>query len=360
MVGCVLVHDGRVVGEGYHRRFGQDHAEVEALRRAGGAARGATAYVTLEPCNHFGKTPPCTEALAAAGIGEVVAAMRDPNPIVAGKGLRALRRAGIRVRQGLLRKDAEALNAPYLKLVKRKCPYVIAKWAQSIDGKIATRRGESKWISSAASRRLVHRLRSRVDGIMVGSQTVLTDDPLLTARGVLIRRAARRIVLDTRLRTPLDCRLVRSARKTPTLIFTSSTRSRSSQAERLRKAGVDVHATAVRGRHVSLKAVLEKLGRMQMSNVLMEGGGELLGAAFDAGLVDEAYVFVAPLLIGGNTVAGPLGGKGAAEVRGIKQFRLAGIRRVGRDTLYNFRNHRAGSQRAGTSSATRLRLCSLP
>lgn len=337
MVGCVIVRSGRVVGEGYHRRFGGPHAEVVALARAGPKACGATVYVTLEPCCHHGKTPPCTKALRTAKVAKVFAAMRDPNPLVAGKGMRSLKRAGIEVVEGVLRAEARELIAAYLKWETQGQPYVIAKWAQSIDGKIATRSGDSKWISSERARKWTHRIRARVDGIIVGSETVLRDDPQLTCRGVTIKRVARRIILDTRLRTPAHCKLARTARGIPTIIFTSRQATTTARARRLGLAGVLIKPAPMRGKHISLKHVLKKLAGQGMSNVLIEGGGQVLGSAFDQGLVDEAIVFIAPMLIGGSRAPSALPGQGASLIAQSHRLKNLKIRRIGPDMLYHFR-----------------------
>jgi len=206
-VGAVVVKDGRVVGQGYHRRAGWPHAEVEALRRAGARARGATLYVTLEPCNHTGRTPPCCDALLAAGIARVVVAAKDPNPVTNGRGMARLRRAGVEVVAGVLEQEARRLNEPFWKAMRSRMPLVVAKIGQSLDGKIATAIGESRWITSLAARRLAHRWRSRADAILIGVNTVLRDDPLLTVRGV-VRRLDRplKVIVDSRLRTPLRAR----------------------------------------------------------------------------------------------------------------------------------------------------------
>jgi diaminohydroxyphosphoribosylaminopyrimidine deaminase/5-amino-6-(5-phosphoribosylamino)uracil reductase len=313
MVGCVLVRNGRVIGEGYHRRFGGPHAEVEALRACRGSARGATAYVTLEPCCHYGKTPPCTEALIAAGIARVVAPVTDPNPAVAGRGFARLRAAGLRVDVGLLQAQALELNAPFFKLMRQRRPWVILKWAQSLDGKIATRTGDSRWITGPACRAHAHRTRGRVDAIMVGVGTVRRDDPLLTCRAVPPRRVATRIVLDTRLRTPPTARLVRTARRVPTWVFCGPDASEI-QAARLEQAGCRVLRVPRTSRGLSLSAVLTLLGQHHMTNVLVEGGATLLGRFFDQRLFDELHVYIAPLLIGGSAALSPLHGAGVPRV----------------------------------------------
>ncbi len=337
MVGCVIVRNSRVVGEGYHRRFGGAHAEVIALAHAGPKARGATVYVTLEPCCHFGQTPPCTEALRSARVARVFAAMRDPNPLVAGKGIRSLRKAGIEVVEGPMRAEARELVAAYLKWQTQGQPYVIAKWAQSIDGKIATRSGDSKWISSEPARKWTHRVRGRVDGIIVGSETVLRDDPELTCRVGPLKRLAERVILDTRLRTPMHCKLVRTAREIPTLVFTSRQAMTTARARRLGLAGVLIKPAPLRGKHISLKHVLKKLAGEGMSNVLIEGGGQVLGSAFDQGLVDEAIVFIAPRLIGGSRAPSALSGEGVSLIAQAQRLKDLKIRRIGPDMLYHFR-----------------------
>ncbi len=342
MVGCVLVKCGRVVGEGFHRRFGGPHAERNALAAAGIRSRGATAYVTLEPCCHHGKTPPCTDALIAAGVARVIAAVRDPNPQVAGKGFQQLRRAGIAVEVGLLHDEAAALLAPFITFQTRRRPYVILKWAQSIDGKIATRSGDSKWITSLESRRAAHALRGRVDAIVVGVETVIADDPELTARLARPRRTATRIVLDSRLRTPLSAKIVRSARKPPTLIVTTEVGWSHGRARKLlEKAGCEVirlkstRSGKSTASGISPEALLRELHGRMMTNVLVEGGGRVLGSFLDARLADEAHIFVAPRLIGGQTAPGPLRGRGPQTMRDLPGIASVKARRLGLDLCYN-------------------------
>lgn len=334
MVGCVIVKGGRIIGEGYHRRFGGPHAEVYALRVAGAAARGATAYVTLEPCGHFGKTPPCTDALIAAGIDRVTAAMRDPGPKVAGRGLRILRRAGVDVSVGCRRKEAEELNRPYLTLLRRKRPYIILKWAQSLDGQLQPPPGQSRIISGEKAHRWVHLLRARVDGIIVGVHTVDADDPQLTARDVAVRRTAVRIVLDSRLRIEPGCRLVRTARQVSTLVLTThaAIREHSSRVGGLRKCGVEVVGCRTRRDRVDLHDAMRKLGERGMTNVMVEGGAAVLNEFLRLGLADEVCVFVAPKTLGGG-----------APVVEIPQTLADGARmtarRVGGDMLFRVVTH---------------------
>lgn len=335
MVGCVIVLGGRVVGEGYHRRFGGPHAEVFALRQAGAKARGADVYVTLEPCCHFGKTPPCTEALIAARVGRVFAAMTDPFDQVAGKGLGALRKAGIETQLGLCAAEGEALAAPYLKRRRTGRPWVILKWAQSIDGKIADRTRTSQWISGEAARLLTHRWRGEMDAIVVGIETALHDDPLLTARTNRPKRVPARIVLDANLRLSTRAQLVRTAKAAPVLIATcrAATRNNAAKCRRLSAADAEVVALPVKGGRVDLAALLDELGRRDMTNVMVEGGGKVLGAFFDAGLADECRIFVSPRLIGGDAAPDALRGTGK-KLAGLAN---ATVRKVGEDLLYTLR-----------------------
>ena len=337
MVGCVIVRKGRVIGEGYHRRFGGPHAEVEALRACATSPRGATVYVSLEPCCHHGKTPPCTDALIDARAARVVVGLRDPSPLVGGRGIRQIRAAGVTVETGVLGAEAAELVAPFLTRVCHGRPYVIAKWAQSLDGKLATRTGHSQWISGEASRRQVHRLRARVDAILVGSGTVKTDDPRLTAREVPIRRRAVRIVLDRRLRIPPKCQLVDTARDIPTLVMTSPSGTKTPKAHRLMSKSVEVISGRVRRGRLALAACLEALAERDVTNLLIEGGPTILTAFLEEGLVDEAYVFTSPRLIGGSGAPSVWGGRGARRVDAAVQPRSIETRRSGTDILHRLR-----------------------
>lgn len=338
MVGCVIVRGGRVLGEGYHHRFGGPHAEIDALRRCTTSPHRATAYVTLEPCCHVGKTGPCTEALLTAGVGRIVAAMQDPFAKVAGRGFRLLRKAGVRVDVGLCREEAERLNAPYLKLRRTGLPWVILKWAQSLDGRIATRTGDSKWISGPESRGVVHGLRGRVDGILVGIGTALSDDPMLTCRSGRRKRTAQRIVLDSGLRIPLGSSLLQTAGETPVIVGTTheALRHRRSAARRIAASGAEVVPLPSRGGRVDAAALLRELGRRELTNLLVEGGAELLGTFIERHLADEAYVFVAPRIIGGRMAIGAIGGAGPARIAGTHAIHSLTCHRVGADRLYRF------------------------
>jgi len=331
MVGAVVVRGGRILGEGYHDHFGGPHAEPLAIGAAGEACRGATLYVTLEPCTHHGKTPPCVDAVCAAAFARVVVAMIDPHPHNQGRGIEQLGAAGIEVEVGLLEGQARRLNAPFIKLTTRGLPFVTAKWAMSLNGKAATRTGDSRWISSPPSRELVHSLRGQADAILVGIRTALSDDPLLTARPPGPRTPTR-IVADSRARLPLESRLVRSASEAPLVVATTDAAPADRRAG-LEQAGVEVLVLLADDERVSLRALVEELGRRRMTNLLLEGGGELCAAALAAGLVDKLLVLVAPKVIGGRDAATPVEGEGVDEIAGALEAREWTMRRVGDDVL---------------------------
>ena len=336
MVGCVVAKGDRIIAEGWHRRFGGPHAEVDALRKCTKSASGATVHVSLEPCSHHGKTPPCTDALIAAGVKRVVIAVRDPNPTVSGRGVAQLRRAGIHVDVGLCAQEARDVLAPLLTRHLLGRPYVIAKWAQSLDGKLATRTGDSKWISCGESRRTVHKLRARIDAIMIGSETALQDDPLLTARDVPLRRTATRVVLDGRLRTRLRSALVRTASDWPLIVFTTKANASSDKAHQLRARGVEIVPARTRGGRIVVSNVLKQLAERDATNVLVEGGATLLRAFFQAGLIDESWVFVAPKLIGGDRDVGSVV-TGVSRVSQARTPLRVHTRPSGVDTFYRMR-----------------------
>jgi diaminohydroxyphosphoribosylaminopyrimidine deaminase/5-amino-6-(5-phosphoribosylamino)uracil reductase len=335
-VGCVLVKDGRVIGRGWTQPGGRPHAETEALRRAGDAARGATAYVTLEPCSHHGRTPPCCEALAGAGIARVVMAMRDPDPRVNGRGLAMLRGAGIDVEEGLLEAEARALNAGFFRRIQAGMPLVTLKLASTLDGRIATASGESRWITGEAARREVHALRARHDAILVGSGTVLADDPDLTCRIPGMERVPMlRVVADARLRTPPSARLVQSAGVAPVLIITAPGHPPAEQAPFM-EAGADivtVPAHAAGG--LDLPSLLRALGRRGVTRVLAEGGAGLAAALLRQGLVDRLVWFHAPAVMGGDGHPA-LQGLRLAALSAMPRFRRTAQRALGDDMLSEF------------------------
>lgn len=328
-VGCVVVRQQRVVGEGWHRKYGGPHAEIDALRQAGEAAQGATLYVSLEPCCHHGKTPPCTEAIIAAGISRVVVGMRDPFPEVSGQGIAALRHHGITVDVGILDDAARRLYAPYLKRVQTGVPWIIGKWAMTLDGKIATSSGDSHWISGTEARDKAHALRGRVDAIMVGRRTAQRDDPLLTARPPGPRKATR-IVVDSRARLPQESRLVQTAREVP-VIAAVGPEAETARCQRLRTAGVEVLSLDNSDPSQRLMALLRELAARQMTRVLVEGGGRLLGALRDLDQLDEVHAFVAPKLVGGHDAGSPIAGRGLMHIADAWHVSPVQIDRVGQD-----------------------------
>ena len=333
LVGCVIVRDGRIVGRGYHTRSGEAHAEIEALRDAGDAARGATLYVNLEPCCHFGKTPPCTNAILKAGIVSVVIGSIDPNPLVQGKGAAELQSNGLALESGILEGDCKKLNETYWKFVSTRKPFVVLKVASSLDGKLATRAGESRWISNEASRAYVHELRHAYDGIMVGIGTVLADDPRLTARlpdgnG----RDPLRIVVDSRLRTPPDAAMLAQDSEARTLIAATSVHAGRRRALEERGAQV-VELPADDHGHVDLRALMTDLGQRGVTSILLEGGATLHAGALKAGIVDKVCIFLAPILIGGEDAPGTIGSLEIDALADAVRLEGSSMRRFNQDLL---------------------------
>ncbi len=329
MVGALVVGGGEVVGRGYHHRAGGPHAEVLALRDAGGRARGATLYVTLEPCCHTGRTGPCSDAVLAAGVSRVVAAMTDPNPRVAGRGLERLARAGVSVSCGVLAGEAERLNEVFIRYITCRRPFVVLKTAASLDGRIATRTGDSRWITGPAAREYTHRLRDRYDAILVGVNTVLADDPALTTR--LPEGGGKnplRIVLDSRARTPPAARILRETGNTLVAVTGDAPGERTAD---LKRAGAEVLAVHGGGPRVDLAAFLKELGRREVTSLLVEGGGTVSYSFLAAGLVDKVVWFVAPLLIGGTAAPPAVGGAGAGTLAGAWRLDRVSFSLLGED-----------------------------
>ncbi|MEL7027613.1 MAG: bifunctional diaminohydroxyphosphoribosylaminopyrimidine deaminase/5-amino-6-(5-phosphoribosylamino)uracil reductase RibD [Pseudomonadota bacterium] len=332
LVGCVIVRDGAVVGEGWHHAAGEPHAEVEALKAAGENARGATLYVTLEPCNHHGRTPPCTDAILAAGVTEVVYAAADPNPKAAG-GAARLAEAGVRVRGGVCENDAHAQNRVFFASLLSNRPYVFAKFAASLDGKIATRTGDSQWITGREARARGHDLRQMADAILVGADTVIADDPSLTARPEGRTPAhPLRVILDSRGRTPIEARVFDPELPGRTLIAGVDTPS-PLRAAALAARNVEVLTVAPddKGR-VDIAALLIALKARGVQSVMVEGGGAALGSVFDAGLVDEVWAFLAPVIIGGESPS-PVGGLGVASLAEAFRLNACEVEQAGTDIL---------------------------
>lgn len=330
MVGAVIVRDGRILAEDWHARYGELHAERAALANATEDVRGATMYVTLEPCCHHGKQPPCTDAIVESGIARVVVGSADPNPLVAGKGVAILRAAGIEVVENVLREECDALNEVFLHYIREKQPFVVMKAAMTLDGKIATRTGASRWVTGEAARAHGHSLRHRYRAIMVGSGTVLADDPLLTCR-IENGRDPLRVVCDSRLRTPLDAQIVQTAQEAPTLIATCETDS--ARIAPYENAGCRVWSLPERDGHVDLSALMQRLGAENIDSVLIEGGGILAWAALEAGIVQKVYSYIAPKLFGGRDAKTPVEGEGVALPEECAQLSVTNISRLGADIL---------------------------
>lgn len=332
-VGCVIVKNGKVVGEGWHKKAGGPHAEIHALEMAGNAARGSDVYITLEPCCHTGKTPPCSEALIKTGVKRVVAGMRDPNPQVSGKGLAALEQAGIETSCGVLEESCRAINLPFIKHIATGMPYTTYKSAMTLDGNIATITGESRWISCEESRKYVHRMRSRMDAVMVGVDTVIADNPQLTVRHVR-GKSPLRVIVDTRLRTPESFNVLHGQRSSRTIIAT--TESDPHMHARYLKLGVTILVCDESDGRVSMKDLLQKLGAMGVQSILLEGGSRLAGDMLQHGLIDELVFFVAPKIIGNNGFA-PFTINGLTSMEQAIRLVFTDVSRSGVDLLIHAR-----------------------
>ncbi len=334
-VGAVVVRDGVVVGLGHTQPPGSVHAEIMALRQAGPRAKGATMYVSLEPCCHHGRTPPCTQAIIDAGISEVHMSLIDPNPLVSGKGLKALEEAGIKTFVGYYEERAQEINEGYIKFITTGMPFVIAKFAMSLDGKIATENGDSKWISGDESRKFVHYLRHIVDAIMVGANTVVADDPQLSARGCSgkggkTKQQPLRVIVDGRGRTPLSARLFEEPGKT---VIAVAKPFSAKKAEEFRKAGAEVVELPAEKSVIDLAELLNVLGKRQVTSVLVEGGNKLFGSLFDRNLVDKVLAFISPIIIGGEGAKSAVGGNGVGEVTQALRLNRVKISEFGDDIL---------------------------
>ncbi len=339
MVGAVIVRAGKIIGEGYHKKFGGPHAEIEAIvsaRQAGAEVCGATMYVTLEPCSHYGKTPPCAEALIDSGVSRVVVAMQDPDEKVAGRGLEMLRQAGVKVDLGVCQKEALEFLAPYVKLRTQQQPWVICKWAQTIDGAIALPPEQGRWISCPASLARVHELRSWCDGILVGVDTVLADDPLLTNRSEGSSRQPVRIVMDSKLRTPAGSQLIRTAGESPVIIATTAGGAQAVNVDM--KTNVEILELPAGPDGVDVVALLDELGKRQYTYLLVEGGAKILAGFIQTGLADELQVFVSPQ---------------AAGQAGLRRFDIADVIQAG---LYS----EISSETIGVDTLRIFRLTSSP
>lgn len=339
LVGAVVVKNGRVIGEGYHRKYGELHAERNALAACTEDPAGATLYVTLEPCCHYGKTPPCTEIIIEKKIAKVVIGSRDPNPKVAGKGARILREHGIEVVEDYMREACDALNPVFFHYITTKTPYVVLKFAMTLDGKIATRTGASKWITGEAARNHVHQLRGRYAGILAGIGTVLADDPMLNCR-IDGAHQPLRIILDSHLRIPMGSRLVRSAKEYPLLIVCNErTRDREEGTNRIQKleeAGAKVWTLPEKNGHPDLNVLMQWLGEEKIDSVLIEGGGTVNEAALKAHIVHHVYAYIAPKIFGGEDAKTPVEGSGIRLPQECANLRLAKITVLLNDMLLEY------------------------
>jgi diaminohydroxyphosphoribosylaminopyrimidine deaminase/5-amino-6-(5-phosphoribosylamino)uracil reductase len=333
VVGALVVKDGRIIGSGYHKKAGAPHAEIEALRGAGDRARGATLYVTLEPCHHYGRSPPCTKAILESGIRAVVIGMGDPNPHVTGGGAEYLRSHGIEVTCGVLEKECKMANEVYIKYVTQDRPFVIVKAALTLDGWIATNRGDSKWISNEKSRSFVHALRRRTDAVMVGVETVIADDPLL--KPYLLKGAGPdpvRVILDTHLRIPLGSRILTEETSTLTWIAAGS-RASTARSKRIEGLGARVMRCKVRDDTVDLEDLLEKLAKSSICSVLVEGGADLFTSILRKRLADKYYLFLAPKLLGGDNGVPFTRGQGCDIIKNCIGLNIVRVRRFDDDIM---------------------------
>lgn len=330
LVGAVLVRGGRIISMGYHGEVATPHAEAWAIEKAGNEARGSTLYLNLEPCRHYGNNPPCTDSIIHSGIKEVVAAMKDPNPLVNGEGFKILRGHGIKVRVGLLEEEARKLNEVFIKYITTKKPFVVLKTAMTIDGKIATRTGASRWVASLASRRYAHHLRNVYDAILVGVGTVLIDNPKLTVRLVKRVKNPIRIVLDALARTPLNADVLSKGARTIIVVGPKAPKKR---IEALKGKGAEILRMPAPKGLIDMKALMKKLGSMQITSVLIEGGGEVAASALEAGVVDKAYFFISPKIFGGREAKTPVEGEGVRLPSQAIPLKNAQEERVGEDIL---------------------------
>jgi diaminohydroxyphosphoribosylaminopyrimidine deaminase/5-amino-6-(5-phosphoribosylamino)uracil reductase len=330
VVGAVLVKRGKAVGEGYHAKLGDAHAEIVALRQAREKARGAVLYLNLEPCTHYGRTPPCVPQVIKAGVKRVVIGVEDPNPLVNGRGINALREAGLSVNVGVLEKECKRINEAFCKYILRKEPFVVLKVAATLDGKIATRNGDSRWISGEASRSFVHKLRDQADGVLVGIETVLSDDPRLTAR-TKGGRDPYRIVLDSRLRIPEGAKVFESFPSKVILVTTGS--APRDKIERLEKRGVRVLIVDSREGRVDLRSCLCNLGKMGVMSLLVEGGSQINGSFLDEGLIDKFFLFLSPRWMGDPQALGIFGGRGVSSLEEAVLLKEIKTKRIGEDII---------------------------
>ena len=331
MVGAIIVKGNRIIGEGYHERCGCAHAEVNAFNNAIEDVKGATMYVTLEPCSHYGKTPPCADKIIEMKIARVVVGTLDPNPLVAGIGVEKLKRAGIEVEVGVLEEACKIKNEIFMKYIIEKSPFIIMKAAMSLDGKIATKTGESKWITGDKSRVQVHKLRNEVTGIMVGVNTVIIDDPELTCR-IEGGKNPIRIIVDSSLRIPKESKIVKTSNEVRTIVATTNKADEKDKAE-LKNKGVEIIEIKSKDGKVDLKELSIKLGSLGIDSILLEGGGELNYSALKSGIIDKVQMYVAPKIVGGSLAKGPVSGEGIELLSDAVMLKCLSTKIVGQDIL---------------------------
>ncbi len=356
LVGAVIVKGNKIIGRGYHKRAGSKHAEILALesagkparqpatklagnQKAGGKAKGATLYINLEPCAHYGKTPPCAPQIIKAGIKKVVIAMLDPNPLVNGKGIKKLKSEGIDVQVGILEQDARKINETYIKYMTKKMPVVVLKWAMSLDGKIATRKGNSKWISGKVSREFTQKLRGKFDAVLIGIETLLKDNPQLNTHGLEIKEP-KRIIIDSRGRIPLDCNLLKTkglpARgwvEGGQIIIATTDKITKKKIRDLKQKGVEIMVTPSKEGRVNLKKLMIELAKREITSILVEGGGTINASFIENALADKFVAFLSPMIIGGKNAISPIEGKGIEKIANAIRIRDLSTRKIGEDIV---------------------------
>lgn len=331
LVGAVIVKDEKIIGEGYHMLYGEAHAEVNAFNNATNDVKGSTMYITLEPCSHYGKTPPCVDQIIKKKIKRVVVGSLDPNPLVAGNGIIKLKEAGIEVEVGVLESECKKINEVFMKYIVTRKPFVVMKCAMSLDGKITTSSGESKWITGEASRRDVHETRNKLSGIMVGVETVIKDNPELTCRIDNCRNPVR-IIVDSTLRIPLESKVINEIHKAKTIIATTM-KATKDKIKALESRGINVLIVKLKNKRVDLNHLMTKLGELKIDSILLEGGAALNFSALEEGIVDKVEIYIAPMIIGGEKSRTPVGGKGVGFLNQAYKLKDLTSRRIGDDIL---------------------------
>ena len=330
LVGALLVKGGKIIAQGFHRRCGADHAEAAAIKKAGRRTKGASLYVTLEPCSHYGRTPPCVDLIIKSGIQKIFVGMKDPNPLMNGKSIRLLKRAGLEVKVGFLKNELKKMNESFIKYIQHKLPFVVAKFAQTLDGKIATAQGQSKWITAKEARDYGHRLRDGFDAILVGINTVLKDNPFLNAKGKSKR--IKKIILDTRLQLPLKANVFKDV-KPGDVIVATTTKADQRKLELLNSKNVQVMVCPFYEGRVDLQWLFKELAKMEIASILIEGGGTMIGAALKEKLVDKMMVFIAPKIMGDQKAVSSISGFQPADVNHLPRLKDLTYRKIGDDLL---------------------------